>query len=191
MLFARLFTLLIRSVAVDGAQQDTNCWLVIIMTSFLLLSRDARNTDNTCTHVFTYVLLRLSLALPLSLFYTCGKSLSKQINSSSRFPQWLKHCGACCSALLHFSFFAFVSSLFSLSLSFTTLTLTLAILKLLLLSLPLGLFDFYFARFLFFLLVFFLAFFPCVIYVHVFYYGVCERERGSRSGMKNASKSLV
>lgn len=80
------------------------------------------------------------------------RKVSKQINSSSRFSQWLKHCGACmnclefCSALLHFSFLSA-----SLS-SHTSLTLTLAILKLPQLSLVAAVVAFRFIWFLFCLL---------------------------------------
>lgn len=118
MLFA-LLSLLIRPVCLWRCRRpkDTNCWLVIIMTSFLLLSRDARKYRQ---YVYTCIYICIAPSRSLS-FFGKWRKVSKQINSSSRFSQWLKHCGACmncfefCSALLHFSFLSASPSLTLLS----------------------------------------------------------------------------
>lgn len=78
MLFA-LLSLLIRPVCLWRCRRpkDTNCWLVIIMTSFLLLSRDARKHRQ---YVYTCIYICIAPSRLLFLSLASGeKSLSKSI----------------------------------------------------------------------------------------------------------------
>lgn len=205
MLFA-LLSLLIRPVCLWRCRRpkDTNCWLVIIMTSFLLLSRDARKHRQ---YVYTCIYICIAPSRSLSLSLASGeKSLSKSIQVHASLNGlsiaarvWIAssfalHCFTFhFSLLLHLSHFSHVdfgdpkvASVLPCCCCSCCLSVYLIFI---LLALLYGPFLFLFPRL------------PRVIYVHVFYYCVCfERAQGKkhqrqqqqqRVRQKNASKSLV